>query len=161
MSSWCLNTVELTSTEDDIDALLHYLVQHNGEGWFTFFTKEESSFGYQSEEEADDYWYSGNMDRWGCKWNCNATNWERLDETRLEVNFESPWSPPITLYERIQNGEFGPDWSVVANWHEPGFKYVGQFYKGDMQDYSYRFVDSLDDIPQEIINRWNLSELLI
>jgi hypothetical protein len=38
MPNWCLNTVELTSTKEDIDALLIYLVEHNGEEWFNFFT---------------------------------------------------------------------------------------------------------------------------
>lgn len=161
MPNWCLNTVELTSTKEDIDDLLLYLMQKNGEGWFTFFTREESGED-ESEEENDDDWYLENIERWGCKWNCTATNWHRLEETTLEIYFESPWAPPTTLYERIENGEFGPDWTVFANWHEPGLKYIGQFIQGYIYEYDYHGgQESLNDIPQDVIDLWDLRDLIV
>jgi hypothetical protein len=58
-----------------------------------------------------------------------------LDETKLEFSFKSPWSPPTTLYEKIEEGDFGSNWTVLANWHEPGLKYIGQFDHGDIYEY--------------------------
>ena len=105
-------------------------------------------------------WYSWNVTNWGCKWNCDAQDWVRNDENSISFWFDSPWGPPTELYQRICNGEFGEELEVYAGYHEEGMAFVGYFDNGSDESYEYSDLESLDSIPEYIIDEWNLREML-
>ena len=43
--------------------------------------------------------------------------------------------------------------------HEEGMQFVGEFVDGDDESYEYTDLDSLDDIPESIVEHWNLREM--
>jgi len=47
------------------------------------------------------------------------------------------------------------------NYLEEGMEFVGRFCEGYDEFYEYSDVDSLDDIPEEILEQWNLRENLM
>ncbi|MFZ9241385.1 MAG: hypothetical protein ACO22R_09610, partial [Chitinophagaceae bacterium] len=104
-------------------------------------------------------WYDWNVSNWGCKWNCSAQNVERYDENTISFTFDSPWAPPGTLYRRIADGEFG-EYDVTADYLEEGMGFVGRFSDGFDDYYEYTDLESLDEIPDEIVDQWNLREQL-
>jgi len=61
------------------------------------------------------------------------------------------------LYEFIEsNSEF----IVTASYLEEGMSFVGQFTGGMDECYEFSDVDSLEDIPEELVDEWNLVELV-
>ena len=61
------------------------------------------------------------------------------------------------MYSFISQQE---DLNVFANFHEEGMAFVGKFEYGDIEQYEYSDLDSLDGIPDDIIEEWNLREML-
>jgi hypothetical protein len=52
------------------------------------------------------------------------------------------------------------DFDVEAGYHEEGMAFVGRFVDGEDESYEYSDVDSLEDIPEDIVEDWNLREML-
>jgi hypothetical protein len=175
MPNWCNNTFELVGPKEKIQEFEKFLNENDGKNWFDFFApcpQELQDVGNVSlttgspdhEQLIEKYgyadWYSFAIGEWGCKWNCDANDWvvEDYDDKNLSINFwfDSPWGPPTELYQKIQNDEL----SVSAQWHEEGMAFVGKFEYGDVESYDYTDLDSLDDIPEELVENWNLREML-
>ena len=154
MPNWCNNTIEIQAEKEMIDAFESYLSENDGKDWFTFFKP-------LPENLKDDGWYEWSIENWGCKWNCDAQDWtvQEYDEENLSIRFwfDSPWGPPIALYEHIYNET---DFEVFGNYHEEGMGFVGRFEYGDNEQYEYSDLESLDDIPEDIVDEWNLREML-
>ena len=108
------------------------------------------------ESLKNDGWYEWSIENWGCKWNCDAQDWQRVDENTISFWFDSPWGPPIALYQTMTDMDF----LVEASYHEEGMAFVGEFVDGFDETYEYSDLDSLDDIPEHIIEKWNLRDLL-
>jgi hypothetical protein len=172
MPNWCYNRIVLTSDKENIDKLDAFLKEKNGEDWFDFFLPTPSELndvtspnrdGNSAEQLRLKYgasdWYDWNVSNWGCKWNCSAQNVERYDENTISFTFDSPWAPPGTLYRRIADGEFG-EYDVTADYLEEGMGFVGRFSDGFDDYYEYTDLESLDEIPDEIVDQWNLREQL-
>ena len=169
MPNWCSNTIEIQGPSELIDGIEQFLEEKNGKDWFDFFSptpdelKETTSPNRNEENSAllvEKYgasdWYSWNVENWGCKWNCDAQDWTRDDDNTLSFWFDSPWGPPTALYDFISNG----DWNVEAQYHEEGMCFVGEYIDGSDDSYEYSDLDSLDDIPEHIVENWNLREML-
>ena len=173
MPNWCNNSFELIGEKEQIDAFENFLNGGNGKDWFNFFsaTPEEltdttspnrdakSAEALREKYGASD-WYEWNLSNWGCKWNCDANDWCRNGPNSISFWFDSPWGPPVRLYERISEGEFGEGLDVIASYHEEGMAFVGEFFDGFDSCYEYSDLESLDEIPDSLINEWNLREML-
>jgi hypothetical protein len=174
MPNWCNNTFELVGPKEKIKAFESFLNEKNGKEWFDFFLpcpQELKDVGNVSFHEPGNVelvgkyghsdWYTWGIERWGCKWNCDAQDWhvEDYDEENLSISFwfDSPWSPPIPLYEFISEDE---SLTVFGNYHEEGMAFVGRYEYGSNESYEYSDLESLEDIPEEIVDHWNLSDLL-
>ena len=105
----------------------------SGKEWFDFVLpcpqelKDVGAVSFhdkRNEELLEKYghqdWYSWSLENWGCKWNCDAQDWDRTDDT-ITFWFDSPWGPPINLYDEMVNQGF----DVEAYYHEEGKAYVG------------------------------------
>ena len=175
MPNWCNNTFELVGPKEKIKEFEKFLNEKDGKDWFDFFApcpQELQDVGNVNlttgspdhEQLIEKYgyadWYSFAVSEWGCKWNCDANDWvvEDYDDKNLSINFwfDSPWGPPTELYQKIQSDEL----SVSAQWHEEGMAFVGRFEYGDVESYDYTDLDSLDSIPEDLVENWNLRELL-
>ena len=169
MPNWCNNTFKVSADKEQIDEFEKFLNDNNGKDWFDFFLpcppelKDGGPVGFQDkpnealiEKYGHSDWYSWSVSNWGCKWNCDAQDWTRDDDNTLSFWFDSPWGPPIALYDFISNG----DWSVEAQYHEEGMCFVGEYLDGSDDSYEYSDLDSLDDIPEHIVENWNLREML-
>ena len=173
MPNWCNNTFEVVGPKDKIREFERFLDEEGGKDWFDFFlpcpdelketvagpsapTNEELVAKYGASD-----WYSWSVDNWGCKWNCDANDWNVTEysgtEESLTFWFDSPWGPPTELYRWIVENT---DFNVFAGYHEEGMCFVGRFEDGEDESYEYDDLDSLDNIPEDIVEDWNLREML-
>lgn len=149
MPNWCNNTIKVQATKERIDEFEKFLNENDGKEWFTHFRP-------LPEELTNEGWYEWSINNWGCKWNCDANDWHRIDENTISFWFDSPWGPPLALYEFMVDEEF----DVRASYHEEGMAFVGEFVDGFDNCYEYEDLDSLDYIPEHLIEDWNLRDLL-
>lgn len=149
MPNWCNNTIKVQATKERIDEFEKFLNENDGKEWFTHFRP-------LPEELTNEGWYEWSINNWGCKWNCDANDWQRIDENTISFWFDSPWGPPLALYEFMVDEEF----DVRASYHEEGMAFVGEFVDGFDNCYEYEDLDSLDYIPEHLIEDWNLRDLL-
>ena len=149
MPNWCNNTIRIRAEKPKLDEFEAFLNENEGKDWFTFFRP-------LPEDLLNDGWYEWSINNWGCKWNCDANDWERIDENTISFWFDSPWGPPLALYEFMDDEEF----EVRASYHEEGMAFVGEFVDGSNDNYEYEDLDSLDYIPEHLVEEWNLRDLL-
>lgn len=147
MPNWCSNTLRLRSTKEKISKLNSFLDERSGKDFFDAFIANAKDAG---EEEN---FYSYNREHYGCKWNCDASDWMlENDGESILITFDSPWGPPATLYYTLVDEE----WEVEAEYYEPGVGFVGRFKDGIDEFYEYDLDDEncLDDIPEELLENW-------
>ena len=169
MPNWCSNTITIRGEKEDIDRFESFLNEGGGKEWFTFFRPlpnelEDTTASFtaeQNQELIEKYghsdWYSWSVENWGCKWNCDAQDWTREGDT-ISFWFDSPWAPPTNLYETIAaEGEF----DVTAHYLEEGMGFVGRFADGEDEYYEYDGMDSLEAIPDEIVEQWDLRQRMM
>ena len=176
MPNWCSNNVELTASTEKVVEFQKFLDEKKGENWFDFFApcpQELMDLGpvdptNTNEELIEKYgysdWYSFAISEWGCKWNCNAQSWdvEELEEGKSVIKFwfDSPWGPPDILYGKINDPVDPEGWSVYAEWNEEGMQFVGYYDEGFGENYEYDSLESLDNIPEFLVENWNIRERL-
>jgi len=182
MPNWCNNTIEIEGTKEQINAFVSFLDEQSGKNWFNFFRPcpqelvdtvsgfvgEDKQSAHETQQKmniekhghAD--WYSWSVDKWGTKWNCDAQDWMKVenpneDQASVTFWFDSAWSPPTALYEFIESNS---ELSVTASYLEEGMSFVGQFSGGIDECYEFSDLDSLEAIPEELVDEWNLAELV-
>jgi hypothetical protein len=148
MPNWCSNTIKISGTTEEIDSFEKFLNENNGKNWFDFFVAP-------AEKTEGVEWYTYNIENYGCKWNCDAQDWHREDD-QIEFWFDSPWGPPTKLYDQIQEQGL----MVDAEYLEEGMGFVGEYVDGDEETYEFSDVNDLDDIPEHLVENWNLRDTL-
>ncbi len=63
-------------------------------------------------------WYDWCLENWGTKWNAYETEVVCDTEDRLEVAFQTAWSPPVPVYQDL--AEKFPSLDVSAYWSDEG-----------------------------------------
>lgn len=173
MPNWCDNTITLRAEKEDIQKLKNFLDERKGKDWFDFFLpcpQELKDVGNVSFHEPENEaliqkyghsdWYTWSVDNWGCKWNCDAFDWEVNEEgTEIYFRFDSPWGPPIKLYEFIEMSEEF-EYEVEALYFEGGMAFIGEFANGFDNCYEYSDLESLDSIPEHIVEHYDLRQML-
>jgi hypothetical protein len=157
--------VSIRGPKEKIESFQKFLDDNNGKDWFDFFhpcpqeLKDVGNVPFNeagNAELAEKYgysdWYSWSVDNWGTKWNCDAQDWSSDGES-ITFWFDSAWSPPIALYSFIEQGG---DFEVVGDYLEEGMQFVGRYSDGFDDSYEYSDIESLDDIPEEIVEEWDL-----
>ena len=156
MPNWCSNIIVLRSDEQNVNSFLDYLEKNQGKDWFNFFR----SCPFEINENHDD-WIEWALANWGCKWNCDAENWNLEEEGRaIAFWFDSPWGPPMELYKYIVSELKGIDkWDVSASFHETGMRYVGEFVEKKEYVYDYSDLKLLKNVPEHLLEEWDLKNL--
>jgi len=153
MPNWCSNSLELTGPSDRIASIKADLESTKGENFFNIFVPDAV------EAEKEDDWYSYNVETYGCKWNCNAFSWddtilqdELTGQSSFSISFDSPWGPPIALYNTLLEQGF----EVSASYYESGMGFVGEFKNGEDTTYEISDESSLDNIPEDLVEYWDI-----
>ena len=71
----------------------------------------------------DDRWYHWNISNWGTKWDACNVEIEYADESQIEIEFDTAWSPPEPICERLR--EMFQDVSISWFYDEPGMELAG------------------------------------
>ena len=160
MPNWCYNTIEIEGPQTEIDKFEKHLDNTKGENWFSYFIQ-------MPEELKEDGWYGWNIENYGVKWNCDASDWHRIDDRTIGFTFDSPWAPPIVLYENIEAMELESEsdyidyFKVKAEYLEEGQSFMGRFIDGEDEYYEYSDLESLDDIPEELVEHWGVRDRML
>lgn len=154
MPNWCANSLQISGPAEKLQEIANKLEETKGEDFFDIFVKNAKEAGKDKE------WYEYNHEHYGCKWNCTASSWdlESGDGNTLTISFDSPWGPPIQVFETIQNM---PGLSVYAQYYEPGMCLVGEYNEGSVDDYDYSGADSTtiyEHVPDHIVDFWGIYE---
>lgn len=172
MPNWCSNSVTIVGPKEKIEAFGKFLDENNGKDWFNFFLPcpqeltdtvsgyvgEDKQAAHEAQQKAniEKYghadWYSWCVENWGTKWNCDAQDWT-IEGDRISFWFDSAWSPPVALYHVIEQDNI---FEVEAGYLEEGMGFVGRYSGGFDDYYEYSDLESLDDIPEEILEEWDL-----
>jgi hypothetical protein len=158
MPNWCGNNAEFNN--DDVaevaklEAHLKYLDEKDKTdniqaGLFGYFLPRPPEF------DEGESWYGWNCENWGTKWEASIYSWEKVNENCIRINFDTAWSPPTAFYEFLA-GE--TEWYVTATYWEPGMGFVGRNYAGDDEYYQYSNAEEVEDIPEELIEEYNLRD---
>ena len=152
MPNWCSNNLQITGTKEEIAELFGKLEACKGQDFFDLFVQNADEAG-----EKDD-WYAYNLANYGCKWNCNANDWdvESGDGTTISISFDSPWCPPDKIFEQLYQ-EYE---SVLAYYYEPGMAFCGRFEDGFDNQYEIpgSSEEVRDTIPDDIDEMFSISE---
>ena len=143
MPNWCANNL---TVEHDDPAMLDKFVE-------AFKAKKVcETFVGKHPEDAD--WYDWNVANWGTKWDIGGEQCGEpvRDNKRVMVSFDSAWSPPISLYEKLVEDGF----LVHASYFEPGLGFCGTWINGwdNYIDYS-----TPDEIPVGLWNEYDMANL--
>lgn len=155
MPNWCANSLIISADKDKLNELNAKLDECQGKNFFDIFVPNSEEAG-----RGDD-WYAYNQETYGCKWNCDASDWELISVNELRITFDSPWGPPIALYDKI----IEDDLSVSAEYFEPGMAFVGSYNNGEEWLYEYGQYDSLEElyeeVPAELIESWGIDQMFL
>ena len=73
-------------------------------------------------------WYDFAISEWGTKWDaCDVRLVDNDDEDMLEIDFDTAWSPPEALYNRLTEMGF----AVEAVFCESGCDFIGYYRDGE------------------------------
>jgi hypothetical protein len=158
MPNWCANNVEFHN--DDVaevaklEAHLKFLDEKDKSdniepGLFGYFVPRPPEF------DEGESWYGWNVANWGTKWEASIYSWEKVNENCIKINFDTAWAPPTSFYDFLA-GE--TDWYVTATYWEPGMGFVGRNCAGDDECYEYSNAEDVEDIPEELIEEYNLRD---
>ena len=153
MPNWCNNDLQISNEDTSkIDSIEKFLKEFDA-------NKDQDKTGllhFLITNPTGEWDYSWSVENWGTKWDIQLYDWNRTDENTISLSFDSAWSPPIAAYDTLT--EEGYD--IYANYLEEGMGFVGMHSDGFDQsfEFDYEDISKLDDIPEEIIEHWNLRE---
>lgn len=105
-------------------------------------------------------WYDFCVNKWGTKWDIGDNgSVVQTNESIVTFSFESAWSPPIGLYEKLQELGF----EVTAMYYEPGVGFAGVFDEcgDDCYDISnMSSTDVRDTIPTGLDAEFGISDTI-
>lgn len=93
-------------------------------------------------------WYSHNVAEWGTKWDFGSSDVTQELDTHLHCSFDTAWSPPIELMEKLEAMGF----DVHLEYYEPGMNFCGVYDNGFDEYWE------CDDAPDEVRDFWNMNE---
>jgi hypothetical protein len=146
MPNWCYNTATVSHEDKTkIDGLEQELLKDKAE-----------PFNYLRPNPAGEWDYAWSCENWGTKWDVSMMDWERESDNSIVMHFDSAWSPPIAMYEYLNE----EGWEVSAYYHEPGMGFAGRYDNGDDEYFEFDFTDrqSIEELPQDILDFTNALE---
>jgi len=100
-------------------------------------------------------WYDWRLQHWGTKWDIYNATCDRMDANTLVLSFDTAWSPPIPIYDKLVDMGF----EVNARYLDEGWLYVGEYIDGN--DWSTGDVESVVTEYPELDLEFGISEHMI
>jgi len=146
MPNWCYNTATIKHDDKEMIDGIQKVIDEHGE-----------FFNYIRPNPAGEWQYDWSVENWGTKWDAEVNEPDRIDDNTIRVNFDSAWSPPISLYEYMVE-ELGYD--VDAYYLEEGMCFAGHYFDGFDYYYDYSNMDAseVQDHLGEVDEFWGISE---
>lgn len=113
---------------------------------------DEDKAAFLQERYGYSNWYEFAVNEWGTKWDINGGVIQEEGPGYLVASFDTAWSPPIALIEKLEGHGFT---DVTLDYFEPGMNFVGQWNNGDDDCYE---VDG--DVPDYMDELWGITEML-
>lgn len=182
MPNWCANSLKLTATTQENKDLIARMVaalKHADEteesprlfslvkpcpdallntvAGFLGNTEEQAALVAQQEVNCRVYgypnWYEFQVSEWGTKWEASDVFWS-VDGDTLYLNFDTAWSPPIGIYEALENMGF----EVEAGFVEQGVSYIGYYKDGVDHTENIQYETKEDQDEEDYSDPFDLSE---
>lgn len=124
MPNWCTNNVSITHDNPDMIARVRQGVTN------------QNLFESMLPNPTGNWEYFWAVENWGTKWDASNLDIMHDDKKTIELFFETAWSPPIGVYDKMK--ELG--YQIDATYHEPGIGFAGHYTteEGD-KCYDYDF----------------------
>jgi len=154
MPNWCLN--RLTIEHDDIEKVNEFVEAYkSGKTCEHYLPTPRDENGELISDDSPNDWYNHRLSNWGTKWDFGGEDQfiiVKQDENKVICSYDTAWSPPIGLYERLQLLGF----KVEATYFEPGMAFAGRWIDGD--DQYYDATGNYKEFPQDLIEEYNMDE---
>ena len=158
MPNWCLNKLTVSHPEmDKVDRFESAYMRSDLCETFLPEPKDDEGnpiVGADYDENGDfkmPDWWLWRTSNWGVKWDVGYDKDTGLEPTRVEnevsVSFDSAWSPPLGLYERLKVLGY----TVKAYYFEPGMCFAGEWIDGE-DTYWENDMDSFSDAIHELFD---------
>ena len=143
MPNWCSNTINIQGSTETIKTLWDE-ANEEGSGLLQAMkpmpkalegtTSPSPTKGTpQPLVDGATDWYQWCVNNWGTKWDVDIDGLEYTDNgdgtSSITGWFDSAWAPPIEAYSSFLDDMDGV--SLVADYHEPGMDFVGEWDNGD------------------------------
>lgn len=133
MPNWCMNILQINHDDknviDDLEKDLTDMEE------FSLLRTLDESYDLREAHEVD---------------------WSRVDDNSIVINFDTAWSPPISVYESLENRGF----EVYATFYEPGMDFAGFYEEGDERSYTLSEYEDewFEENPDGIVlnENWNI-----
>lgn len=138
MPNWCVNkTMFVFETEEEAKELFNQVnfIMNDKDG------EEDGLFEYLRPRPEGTNWYEWNTENWGTKWDAFIFDTELVQSNIVSVGFETPWGPPIDLYDYLQEKGI----RVVSGFNEVGCDFVGVYIDGEASGDSHWSMSSEAD----------------
>ena len=145
MPNWCMNNLMIE--HDDIEKVNEFVAAYKrGDTCENYLPTPKRDDGQLSDD-----WWDYRVNNWGTKWDFGGENeWIEQDGNTVRCSYDTAWSPPIGLYERLQVLGF----YVRASYFEPGMVFAGRWIDGDDQYYE----GGRMAFPQDLQEEYNMDE---
>lgn len=146
MPNWCSNN--LTIEHEDGAMVDRFVKAYNEGNTCNEFIPKPENIG--------EGWWDFCVNNWGTKWDigCDTDQRYGLKPTRVgnqvTVTFDSAWSPPIGLYQELDDLGF----MVSATYFEPGMGFCGKWYDGNDEYYE----GGIENFPEDLIEEYDMAE---
>lgn len=140
MPNWCMNDVLISGPKEKITDLYNKIMDTGG------------LLEVMSPQE-----------EWGTKWDVDPENLEieiEKEEGSISGTVDSAWSPPVEAFKTFLNNN--PECVAELRYYESGMEFIGMFIDGKDEYFEYdsNDINSLDSIPKDLVEHFNLEEEL-
>jgi hypothetical protein len=157
MPNWCSNN--LTIEHEDRAKVMEFVHAYKEGKVCDHYlpVPKDGSGELITDDKHPDYWYNWCANNWGTKWDIGSDNNEghglnpTVVDNQASMTFDSAWSPPLGLYERLVELGF----KVEATYWEPGMSYCGLWQDGADHYAEYTHINM---IPKRLWDEYNMGE---
>jgi len=146
MPNWCNNTVTIKHDDPEMIARVQQAFEA-GRLCNDFLPNPNGEWSWEHS-----------VNTWGTKWEVEG-EWSETDDGGLVLTFDSAWSPPIGLYEKL----YTLGYEVTARYYEPGMAFAGTYEDGSDDCYDYSGMNSEEIakyLPPEVNEYFGISEMV-